>query len=78
MGNGRELKSPAAEALRAAGYKPCPRWWLTDEQMDILAYMARQTADDVNRIRGEANAKPELTPEQQIDLAWKKRRQEDV
>ena len=73
MPNGSELKSPAAEALRAAGYKPCPRWWLTDEQMDILAYMARQNADDVNRIRGEANAKAK----QQIDLARKKRRQED-
>ena len=73
MPNGSELKSPAAEALRAAGYKPCPRWWLTDEQMELLAYMARQNADDVNRIRGEANAKAK----QQIDLAPKKRRQED-
>ena len=55
MPNGSELKSPAGKALRAAGYKPCPRWWLTDEQMELVAYMARQNADDVNKIRGEAN-----------------------
>jgi hypothetical protein len=45
----------AAKALRAAGYKLCPRWWLTDEQLDLVAYMARQNADDVNNIRHAAN-----------------------
>jgi len=68
MPNGSELKSPAAKALRAAGYKPCPRWWLTEEQMELLAYMARQNADDVNRIRCEANATQAVA--QQIDAAW--------
>jgi len=75
MPNGSELKSPAAKALRAAGYKPCPRWWLTEEQMELVAYMARQNADEVNRIRGEANATQAVA--RQIDAAWKKRRQED-
>lgn len=55
MSNGSELKSPGAQALRAAGYKPCPRWWLTQDQMELVEYMARQNADDVNRIRNEAN-----------------------
>lgn len=45
--------SPSGRALRAAGYKPCPRWWLTDEQLDLVEYMARQNSDDVNRIRGD-------------------------
>lgn len=54
MSNGSELKSPGAQALRAAGYKPCPRWWLTQEQMDLVEYMARQNADEVSKIRAEA------------------------
>jgi hypothetical protein len=55
MSNGSELKSAGAQALRAAGYKPCPRWWLTDEQMELVAYMARQNDDIVNQIRAEAS-----------------------
>lgn len=72
MTNGSELKSPAAMALRAAGYKPCPRWWLTEEQMELVAYMAMQNAAEVNRIR--AAAYPERrkgwTKEQEIEAAW--------
>ena len=72
MSNGSELKSRGAQALRAAGYKPCPRWWLTQEQLDLVDYMARQNEAEVNRIRAEANAAPveELTREQEIERAW--------
>jgi hypothetical protein len=55
MSNGSELKSPGAMALRAAGYKPCPRWWLTEEQMELVSYMASQNSAEVNRIRNMAN-----------------------
>lgn len=72
MPNGSELKSPAAKALRAAGYKPCPRWWLTEEQMELVAYMAAQNADEVNRIRAEARMNPTMTDKDQIELAWSK------
>lgn len=68
--------SPVAEALRAAGYQPCPRWWLTTEQMDLVAYMARQNADEVDRIRAEAQKPRPLTREEQLDLAWGKWRQD--
>jgi hypothetical protein len=72
MSNGSELKSKSAQALRAAGYKPCPRWWLTQEQMDLVEYMARQNEAEVNRIRAEAKAAPveKLTREQEIERAW--------
>lgn len=43
-------------ALRAAGFKPCPRWWLTDEQLQLVEYMARQNTAEVNRIRAAATA----------------------
>lgn len=63
--------APVARALRAAGFKPCPRWWLTQEQLNLVEYMAKQNQDEVNRIRAEANSRP-LTKEEEIELAWKK------
>jgi hypothetical protein len=56
-GTDMDLKGAAAKALRAAGYLPCPRWWLTQEQMDLVAYMAKKNAEDVNTIRALANLK---------------------
>lgn len=58
-------------ALREAGYKPAPRVWLTEEQMDLLMYMARQNGDDVNRIRAEARRDAEKQKEREIDRAWR-------
>lgn len=72
MSGGSELKSRGATALRAAGYTPCPRLWLTDEQLDLVFYMARQNADEVNRIRAEANAGRPLTKTEEMDLAWQR------
>lgn len=69
MSNGSELKSKGAQALRAAGFRPLPRWWVTQEQLDLIAYMARQNQDEVNRIRAEASRRP-LTREEEIELAW--------
>lgn len=54
MSHGSELKSPGAQALRAAGYKPLPRLWVTQEQMDLVQWWASQNAAEVNRIRREA------------------------
>lgn len=71
MSNGSELNSKAATALRAAGYKPCPRWWLTQEQLDLLEYMAKQNEAEVNRIRRAALAGTR-TREEEIELAWRR------
>lgn len=60
-----------AWALREAGYKPAPRVWLTEEQMDLLMYMARQNGDDVNRIRAEARRDAEKQKEREIERAWR-------
>jgi hypothetical protein len=40
--------------LRQAGYVKCPAWWLTQEQFELLQYMARQNLPDINRIKQEA------------------------
>lgn len=55
MGGGRELKSPAAQALRKAGYVPLPRWWVTQDQLDVIRRMAEGNSDVVNAIRTKAN-----------------------
>ena len=72
MSNGSELRSKGAIALRAAGYKPCPRWWLTDEQMELVSYMARQNEDAVNQIRAETYRPEPVSEEEQ------RRRDEDA
>ena len=76
MSGGSELKGPAARALRAAGYKPCPRWWLTAEQLELVAYMARQNEAEVIRIRAEAKAA--LSREEQIERAWRLNRNDST
>ena len=75
MSNGSELKSPGAMALRAAGYKPCPRWWLTDEQMELVAYMASQNSAEVNRIRSMAVMSAEERKAAELDAAWEMQRE---
>lgn len=71
MSNGSELKSRGAMALRAAGYLPCPRLWLTREQMALVQYMAQQNEAEVNRIRWEANRSAPMTKEEEIERAWR-------
>lgn len=48
--------SPAARALRAAGYVKLPGLWVTQEQADLVEYMARQNLDKINAIKEKANA----------------------
>lgn len=75
MSGGSELKSPGAMALRAAGYKPCPRWWLTDEQMELVAYMASQNSAEVNRIRSMAVMSAEERKAAELEAAWEMQRE---
>jgi hypothetical protein len=49
--------SPGARALRLAGYVKLPAWWVTQEQLDLIEYMARQNLPDINRIKQEAEDK---------------------
>ena len=48
--------SPAARALRDAGYVKLPGWWVTQEQADLVEYMARQNLEEINAIKERANA----------------------
>jgi hypothetical protein len=75
MSHGSELKSPGAMALRAAGYVPCPRWWLTAEQMELVAYMASQNSAEVNRIRAGAVMSEEERKAAEMEAAWAKQRE---
>jgi hypothetical protein len=71
VSNGSELKSAGAQRLRAAGYRPCPRWWLTQEQYELVEYMAKQNEEEVNRLR-HGNSRADLTKEEEIELAWRR------
>lgn len=62
-------------ALRAAGYKPCPRWWLTEEQMELVAYMAAQNSAEVNRIRSMAVMSAEERKAAELEAAWEMQRE---
>jgi hypothetical protein len=48
--------SPGARALRLAGYVKLPAWWVTQEQLELIEYMARQNKDDIDAIKERANA----------------------
>lgn len=75
MSNGNELKSRGATALRLAGYKPCPRWWLTDEQLELVHYMAMQNSEAVNDIRFKAVVTEEERKAAETEAAWEKQRE---
>lgn len=47
--------SPGARALRAAGYLKLPAWWVTEEQMQLITYMAEKNKPEIDRIKREAN-----------------------
>jgi hypothetical protein len=46
--------SPGARALRLAGYVKLPAWWVTEEQMQLIEYMAKQNLAEINRIKDQA------------------------
>jgi len=50
----KDRRDHSAQALRAAGYVPLPRWWVLPEEMEVIHRMAHNHEDEVNRIRGEA------------------------
>lgn len=47
--------SPAARALRAAGYVKLPGWWVTQEQLELIEYMARQNLPEIEAIKERAS-----------------------
>lgn len=49
-----ESDSDGAKALRRAGYRKLPAWWVTEEQYDLIAYMLRDNLDEINRIKARA------------------------
>lgn len=65
-------KDHFARALREAGYKPLPRWWVTPAQMDIIAFIARQNETDIQKIKDRVYADRPVpqTIEDEIEAAW--------
>ncbi len=40
--------------MRLAGYVKLPAWWVTEEQMQLIEYMAKQNLAEINRIKDQA------------------------
>ena len=47
--------SPGSRALRQAGFVKLPGLWVTQEQLELVLYMACQNLDEVIRIKRQAN-----------------------
>lgn len=56
MSRAPKQEGRAARALRAAGYSPLPRLWVTEDQMDVILRIAKGNVDEISRIRDEALA----------------------
>lgn len=71
----KEQSDHFAAALREAGYKPLPRWWVTPAQMDIIAFISRQNDADIKKIKDRVYAdRPIPTSiEDEIEEAWRLR-----
>lgn len=63
------LHSPVAKALRAAGFLPLPRLWVTPADMDTIRRIALRHEPVVNAIRAAASA--EGSKQWQIEQAWR-------
>lgn len=51
MSHGSELKSPAAEELRRMGYRPLPRWWVLQDELEAIERMASKHRLVVKEVR---------------------------
>lgn len=57
-------KSKSADALRAAGYMQIPRWWATQEQVEMIEWIVQKNLPDIARIKAKAHGIEE------INAAW--------
>ena len=50
-----ESDSPAARALREAGYVKLPGWWVKQSDFELIEYMARQRLPEIETIKERAS-----------------------
>jgi hypothetical protein len=62
-----QTKSKASEALRKAGYVQLPRWWATEDQIDLIYFMLKPNLPDIFAIR-HANKEDKAAD---IEDAWR-------
>lgn len=46
--------SPGARALRLAGYVKLPGWWVHEDDLEIIKYLAEKRLPEINRIKEQA------------------------
>ena len=65
----KDATSRPAIALRAAGFKRTPNFWVTDEQLELIRLIADQNLEEISAIRLKVHA--DADKQMQMDLAWK-------
>lgn len=50
-----EGDTPAARALRDAGYVKLPGWWVTQSDFELIEYMATQRLPEIDAIKRRAS-----------------------
>jgi hypothetical protein len=46
--------SPGAVALRRAGFVKLPGWWVHEDDLEIIKYLAEKRLPEINRIKDQA------------------------
>lgn len=50
---GKAKPTSVNEALRKAGFLPIPRWWVKQDELDVIHRIAHNHAEHVNEIRAQ-------------------------
>ena len=53
VGRANNLKSPVANELRARGFIPLPRLWVTQDQLSVIFRMAEGHQEIINEVRAK-------------------------
>lgn len=59
---GKDKPSTVHEALRKAGFVPLPRWWVKQDELDVIHRIAHNHEDQINEIRAKARVKKGSPP----------------
>lgn len=71
MGDDHKQSSPVAQRLRANGFVPLPRWWVTPTELEIISRITKHNLPVVLKIKDEVRMEQELERYEDSDHGWK-------
>ncbi len=70
MGDDHKQSSPVAQRLRANGFVPLPRWWVTPAELEIISRITKHHLPVVLKIKDEVRMEQELARYQDSYQEW--------